>query len=126
MTLRLSDSRWLKPSLIVLGLVMACTLWAYLGGGIFLVAHQLEFGDATPLTLYQYWVYYGTDKSVVDWLYISGAVAFVVTMAPAALMLAPAKRSLFGDARWARPREIRKAGLLGTKGIIVGRYKHRY
>lgn len=126
MTLHLSDSRWLKPSLIVLGLVMACLLWAYLGGGIFLVAHQHKFVDATPLTLYQYWVYYGTEKSVLHWLYISGAVAFVVTMAPAALLLAPAKRSLFGDARWARPHEIRKAGLLGTKGIIVGRYKRTY
>jgi type IV secretion system protein VirD4 len=101
-------------------------LWAYLGGGIFMVAHQHKFTDASPLTLYQYWFYYGTNKSVVRWLYISGAIAFVVTVAPTYLFLGPAKRSLFGDARWAKTGEIRKAGLLGTKGIIVGLYVRTY
>ena len=56
MTLSSSDSRWLKWSLLVLTLLAACVLWAYLGGGIFMVAHQHKFADATPLTLYQYWV----------------------------------------------------------------------
>jgi type IV secretion system protein VirD4 len=126
MTLSSSDSRWLKASLILLGLITACVLWAYLGGGIFMVAHQHKFEEATPLTLYQYWVYYGTEKSVMRWLYISAALAFVVTAAPALFLFAPAKRSLFGDARWAKSNEIRKAGLLGTKGIVVGLYQRTY
>jgi len=126
MTLSSSAGRWLKPALIAAGVPVACLLWAYLGGGIFLVAHQHRFDDATPLTLYQYWTYYGTEKSVVRWLYISSAIAFVVTLAPALLLLAPAKRSLFGDARWAKPGEIRRAGLMGTKGIVVGLYQRTY
>ncbi|UVW30690.1 type IV secretory system conjugative DNA transfer family protein [Massilia sp. H6] len=126
MTLSSSDSRWRKPSLIVLGLLAACVLWAYLGGGIFMVAHRHKFEDATPLTLYQYWVYYGAEQSVVRWLIISAAIAFVVTAAPALLLLKPAKRSLFGDARWAKSADIRKAGLLGTKGIVVGLYRRTY
>jgi type IV secretion system protein VirD4 len=126
MTLSSSDSRWLKWSLIVLTLLAASVLWAYLSGGIFMVAHQHRFADATPLTLYQYWFYYRTNQSVMRWLYLSGAIAFVVTVVPAFLLFAPAKRSLFGDARWAKSSEIRKAGLLGTKGIIVGLYKRKY
>jgi len=126
MTLNLSESTWLKPSLILCGLLAACVLWAYLGGGIFMVANQHKFGDATPLTMYQYWVYYGAHNSVKLWLSISAGLAFVVTVAPILLFFAPAKRSLFGDARWAKASDIRKAGLLGTKGIIVGRHLSSY
>lgn len=126
MTLHRSDSAWLKPALIVLGVALACLLWTYIGAGIFLVAHQRKFEEASPLTLYQYWFYYRTNPAVLRWLALSAAIALVVTAVPFWLLVAPAKRSLFGDARWAKPKEIRKAGLLGTKGIIVGRYRRRY
>ena len=126
MTLSTSDNRWLKPSLILFTLLAVVVLWAYLGGGIFMLAHEHKFEDATPLTLYQYWVYYGTEQRVLRWLYISGGLAFAIVVAPAFLFFAPAKRSLFGDARLAKTGEIRKAGLLGTKGIIVGRYARTY
>lgn len=126
MTLSSSDNRWLKPSLILFTLLAVVVLWAYLGGGIFMMAHQHKFEDATPLTLYQYWVYYGTEQRVLRWLYISGGLALAIILAPAFLFFAPAKRSLFGDARFANTSEIRKAGLLGDKGIIVGRYKRDY
>jgi type IV secretion system protein VirD4 len=39
---------------------------------------------------------------------------------------APAKKSLFGDARFAKRSEIKKAGLLGQKGFIIGQYGSRY
>lgn len=126
MTLRSSDSRWLKWSLIVLTLCAAVVLWAYLGGGIFMVAHRHRFQDATPLTLYQYWVYYGTNGAVVRWLGISSILALAITAAPAFVLLRPVKRSLYGDARWAKMSEVRQAGLLGTKGIVVGRYGRTY
>ena len=126
MTLSSSDNRWLKPSLILFTLLAVVVLWAYLGGGIFMMAHQHKFEDATPLTLYQYWVYYGTEQRVMRWLYISGGLAFAIIVAPAFLFFAPAKRSLFGDAHFASTSDIRKAGLLGDKGIIVGRYKRDY
>jgi type IV secretion system protein VirD4 len=126
MTLSSSDNKWLKAGLIV-GLVLAVIgVWAYLAGGIFMLAHQRKFEEATPLTLYQYWVYYGTQKAVVKWLYISSGLSLAIILSPALLFFAPAKRSLFGDARFARASEIRKANLLGEKGIIVGRYKKKF
>lgn len=126
MTLSLSDNRWLKGSLILLTIFAACALWAYLGGGIFLLAHQRKFEDATPLTLYQYWFYYGTDSNVLRWLYISSALAFLVITAPSLFFLSPKKRSLYGTARFARTSEIRKAGLFGTRGLILGCYRKSY
>jgi type IV secretion system protein VirD4 len=31
-----------------------------------------------------------------------------------------------GSARWATPRELRRAGLLGGEGVMLGRYRHQY
>ena len=126
MTLSSSDHRWLKPTLIGLALVTAIVAWAYLAGGIFLLGHERRFDEATPITLYQYWVWYGENKSVERWLLGSAGASLALLLAPALLFFAPAKRSLFGDARFAKTNEIRKAGLLGVKGIIVGLYMGRY
>ncbi|WP_196491518.1 type IV secretory system conjugative DNA transfer family protein [Burkholderia diffusa] len=121
MTLNLNGNAWAKPALIVGGLLLTIGLWAYLAGGIFLVSQARKFDDATPLTLYQYWYYYGEHKAVQKWLYISGGLSLAALLAPFLFFFAPAKRSLFGDARFASASEVKKAGLFGEKGIIVGR-----
>jgi type IV secretion system protein VirD4 len=126
MTLNLNDRPWLSASLWTVGISAAVLAWLYLAGGIFLMANHYAFEDATPLTLYQYWAHYGDIDAVRRWLLISAGVALAIMLCPALLLLVPNKRSLFGDARFANTREIRKAGLLGDSGIIVGRYKGRY
>jgi len=126
MTLSSSSNRWLKPALIVGGLLLIVGVWAHLAGGIFLMVYQRKFEEARPWTLYQYWLYYGADKSVERWLLISGGGAALIVLAPSLLFFAPAKRSLFGDARFAKTSEVRRAGLFGEKGIIVGLYMGKY
>jgi type IV secretion system protein VirD4 len=126
MTLNISDNNWAKAGLGLALLLLLTGLWAYLAGGVFLMIYGRQFEEATPITLYQYWVYYGNQESVVRWLYASMGGAAVLVLAPFLILLAPAKRSLFGDARFARPSEIKKAGLLGDKGLIVGRLGRRY
>lgn len=126
MTPLLSASRWLNGSLLVLTLLGLVVLWAYLGGGVFMLAHRHRFDDATPLTLYQYWVYYGANRAILQRLYASGVIALSALAVPAVLVYRPVRRSLFGNARWATRREIRAADLLGAKGIIVGRDRRRY
>ncbi|MFX9161874.1 type IV secretory system conjugative DNA transfer family protein, partial [Acinetobacter baumannii] len=32
----------------------------------------------------------------------------------------------YGSARWADAREVRRAGLLGTDGVVLGRFDGRY
>lgn len=126
MTLNLSDNSWAKAGLITAAVAAVIGLWAYLAGGIFMMAHGRQFEEATPLTLYQYWYHYGAQQEVQKWLYIASGIALAVLLAPGLLFFAPAKRSLFGDARFAKRSEIKKAGLFGDKGIIVGQIGGRY
>jgi type IV secretion system protein VirD4 len=126
MTPNISENSWAKAGLIIALVLVVIGVWAYLAGGIFLMAYNHQFEEATPLTLYQYWYYYGAEKQVQTWLYIASGVSLFVILSPAALLFAPAKRSLFGDARFATRNEIKKAGLLESKGIIVGLYMNAY
>lgn len=126
MTLNLSENSWAKAGLITALVLAAIGVWAYMAGGIFLMAFNHKFEDATPLTLYQYWYYYGAEKQAQKWLYIASGVSLALLLSPLAFIFAPAKKSLFGDARFARRSEIKKAGLLGEKGIIVGKLGNQY
>jgi len=117
----LNENKWLKGIAVVAAILLVMMGWAYLTGGIFLVTYGKPFVTATPLTPYQYWFYYGAGQDVQVRLGSSMLGAFVLLAAPVALFFAPAKRSLFGDARFATKREIQRAGLLGIKGIIIGR-----
>ena len=126
MTLNISENNWAKAGLITALVVAVIGLWAYLAGGIFMMAFGHKFEEATPLTMYQYWYHYGAQQQVQKWLYIAGGVSLALLLSPAFLFFAPAKRSLFGDARFAKKSEIKKAGLFGEKGIIVGQMGGRY
>lgn len=126
MTLNLSENSWAKAGLIAAALAAVIGLWAYLAGGIFMMAFGRQFEEATPLTMYQYWYHYGAQQQVQKWLYIASGLSLAALLAPGLLFFAPAKRSLFGDARFAKRSEIKKAGLFGEKGIIVGQMGGRY
>lgn len=126
MTLNINENSWAKAGLIFALILAVIGVWAYLAGGIFLIAFDHKFEEATPLTLYQYWYHYGTEKEIVKWLYIASGISLFVILSPSFLFFASAKRSLFGDARFAKNSEIKKAGLLGEKGIIVGKLGGKY
>lgn len=126
MTPNLSGNSWAKAGLIAALLLAVVGVWAYLAGGIFLMAFDHKFEEASPLTLYQYWYYYGTEKGVMKWIGIAGGISLLVLVLPFGIIFAPAKRSLFGDARFAKRSEIKRAGLLGENGIIVGKLGNRY
>jgi len=126
MTLNLSENSWAKAALIALLTATAVSLWAYLAGGIFMLAFDRNFEDATPMTLYQYWYHYGENPQVQKWVYIASGISLAVLLVPGLFFFAPAKRSLFGDARFARRSEIKKVGLFGESGIIVGKAGSRY
>ncbi len=111
---------WLALSVAML------VLWAALAGGLLLAALGGHFDDATPLTLYHYWRGYDSQPNVHRWLRVAASVALILMLIPVALWQLPARRSLFGNARFARRTEIREAGLLGERGIIVGKLGNRY
>lgn len=126
MTLNLSENNCIKATLIATSVFLVVGVWLYIGGGIFMLAFNHNFDDATPLTLYQYWYHYGSDRQVTKWIYIASGVSLVLLVSPIVYFFSPVKKSLFGAARFAKRSEIKKAGLLGEKGLIVGKLGNRY
>ncbi|MDW5378838.1 type IV secretory system conjugative DNA transfer family protein [Halomonas sp. HP20-15] len=120
MTLNLSDAKWLKIVLLLAVPIIAIVGWAWLSGYFYLELAGLDGRAATPWTLYQYWYYYGEDKATQSWLTISGLGGLIVVCLPLLVIFSPAKRKLFGDAKWATTKDIAKAGLFADDGIIVG------
>lgn len=118
--------KWIKATLIIGMTIGLIVLWSFLAGGIMLASQHQDFNAGTPLTLYQYWFYYRNDPAVMKWIYISSGASFLLICAPLLFLFGKTKRSLHGDARFATPSEIKKSGLLGERGIIVGKYKGRY
>ena len=117
---------WAKPALYGCLALAVVGVWAYLAGGIFMMAMDRSYDEATPLTLFQYWYYYGETVQVKRWLPISSGLSFAICAAPALFFFAGEKQSLFGEARLASKREVFKAGLVGEKGIIVGKLGRSY
>lgn len=119
-----------KPggNLLLMAIGLAFVMgWMYLAGMIFLLLMGRDPNQATWITLYQYWYHYGSVPKVMDNIQIAGLIGLAIMALPLLLLLVPrAKSKIFGDARFATPHEIKKAGLMGEKGIIVGRYLGRY
>lgn len=127
MTQNLSEVSWgAKAAFFVVMTLAVIGVWDYMAGGILMMLFNRPYEDATPLTLYQYWYHYGHDKQVQQQLTIASGSSLAILLLPSLLFFAPAKKSLFGDARFATRREIKQAGLLGEKGIIVGRLGQHY
>lgn len=121
-----------KPggSVLLLGLMLALAMgWLFLSGMAFLVLAGKDTNDAQLLTLYQYWYHYRTMPGVLDKIHWASLIGAGIIFFPMLLLMAPASRTknkLFGDARFASISEVKKAGLLGDKGIIVGSYGGKY
>ena len=119
--------------------VIASLIAAWLGGGVFaaqyvaggayLGIHKTDPRKVERSTWLDYWRDYQDDKKERKRLQGSmGVAVFLVYAVPLLIILANSgkKRSLHGDARWATRKEIEQAGLLGQKGIILGRLGGRY
>lgn len=120
MTLNLSEAKWLKVSLLLAVFVASVVGWAWLGGYFYLELAGLDGRSSSPMTMYQYWYYYGEDKATRSWLLIAAFGSLALFCLPFVMIFAPNKRKLFGDAKWATSKDIADAGLYSDDGIIVG------
>jgi type IV secretion system protein VirD4 len=105
----------------VLGLI----LWQYLAGSLLLASLRLDPRSANPLTLIRYTYYYADRPEVRRRLWLASVVGLAVVGWCGTLALVPRRRALHGDARFATRREVRRAGLLGERGIILGAWGRR-
>ena len=120
-----------KPGgkLLLLAMLAAIALgWLFLSGMIFLIMTDKDPNNAELMTLYQYWYYYRTVPAVFEKIQLAGLIGLSVILLPMLALLMPGgkKNKLFGDARFASMGEIKKVGLMGDKGIIVGSYAGKY
>jgi type IV secretion system protein VirD4 len=134
MTLHASTALWQPPAKsarralalkIVVGLVAALLVAAYLAGYVLLWSLRLNPRQASPLTVVRYGYYYGDRQEIRRIVLASSAAGGAIVLATALVLVLPRRRSLHGDARFATGRELADAGLFGDRGIILGRVGRR-
>jgi len=109
-------------SMLVAGAVIAL----YLAGYFFLWKLHLPAYQATPLTILRYWQHYSDDPATRQWLTICTTVGVFIAVAFASLLFMPMRRALHGDARFAKIKEVEKAGMLGEFGLILGKIGKKF
>lgn len=126
MILSLKDKTWFKPVISACLLLSFVTLWAYITSVIFLSFKHMEVSSATPITAYQYWYYYSNDPLITNTIETSALLGSMIAAIPFFLILRPRKLPLHGESSFATIHEIRKAGLLSSLGIILGKIQSQY
>ncbi|MDI7776568.1 type IV secretory system conjugative DNA transfer family protein [Asticcacaulis sp. EMRT-3] len=120
----------LITALLIIYAVAGFSAVKFLAGNLFFIVSKAMPSHVTLHTWDSYWHFYSHLPAEKKRLKIALAMAIVVVFGiPALVMtkvLGSKPRSLHGDARFATGAEIRKAGLFGDEGIIVGQRKGRY
>jgi type IV secretion system protein VirD4 len=114
------------------GFVLTCAA-VYVSAVLFLILNKADPRQAHLGSIVSYWKLYADDeqgrKKLVASIAVSGAALLIVFPA-AVLAHARPRRSLHGDARFATPSEVARAGLLPHRprppAILIGRYRGKF
>lgn len=120
---------WLKAVLVLLFIVTASFVAVYLAGILFLIAAKTNPFDATFSTWYDNWrVNYGYAqfKKKLEFAAVASVLISFAGPLIALEVMMRKTRKLHGDAKFASPAEVRASGLLGSKGIIVGKFLNQF
>lgn len=84
--------------------------------------------DSNPILAWDYWQEYGHIKSVQTKLGISLGIGSLMVAGFSVILLSKKKQKLFGDAKWAKEGDLKKADpcLRGKKGILLGKFNGKY
>ena len=116
----------INPLKVLLIAAICAVAALYLGAYFFLLLLKLPPVNATPLTLPRYAYYYWDRPPVRARMVGAVVVGTLIVGGFALLVFLPKRRALHGDARWAKARHIRRAGLMTEHGILLGSYRRRY
>ncbi len=120
---------FVAPAIAITYLVVASVLVSWAAGAVFFLIHKsLPYG-VTPVTWPTYARYYWHDGRQRSALLISALVPAAMALFPLGPLLSwfsGPEPELHGSARFATRREIKRAGLMGTAGIIVGKVGGRF
>jgi type IV secretion system protein VirD4 len=115
-----------RAPLVIVAVLIALALSQYLAGYFLVWSLRAPLHEEGLLTAARYAYYYGGQPAVRRRILLSSAAGLFLVTVAAAAVLRPQPRSLHGDARFARRREIAASGLLGAQGIILGRFGRRF
>src|SRR6185437_6779747 len=115
-----------RVPLAIVAVLLAFGLSQYLAGYFLVWSLHAPLHEAGILTAARYAYYYGDQPAVRGRILLSSAAGLLLVAAAAGAALWPRARALHGDARFASRREIAATGLLGPRGIILGRLGRRY
>lgn len=97
----------------------------YLGGYVFLWSVRADPRAATPLTIARYAYYMSNRADIALRLKLASAIGVLLVVAAALPILLPRKQALHGDADFAKPRDMARAGLFSASGFYLGRVGRR-
>jgi len=116
----------------ILGYAALACAAVYLAGVLFLVLNKANPKQAQFASIVHYWKLYADDAQLRKKLQLAiGASGIgLLILLPAGLVAAARpRRALHGDARFASPAEVDRAGLTGgdgQPGILIGRHRGRF
>ncbi|MBL8348651.1 MAG: type IV secretory system conjugative DNA transfer family protein [Rubrivivax sp.] len=116
----------------VIGYTALACASVYLAGVLFLVLNKANPKQAQFASIVHYWDLYANDAQLRKKLQLAIGVSGIglLILLPAGLVAAARpRRALHGDARFASPAEVDRAGLTGgagQPGILIGRHRGRF
>lgn len=119
----------LAGGVIAVYLTFAVVLALWAAGAVFFLVHKAMPSTVTPLTWITYAHFYWHDRHERPLLLLAILIPGALVLFPSGPImewLGGTERQLHGSARFATTGEIRKAGLLGSTGIIVGKLGDRF
>jgi len=138
----MNATKILWGQILLVSAVVLAFVWAATESVAWRLAFQSELGRPwftifgcgvyQPLSFFWWWFAYDAYARdiFVQGAYVAasgGIAAIVVGIAMSVWRAREAKRvTTYGSARWAEMQEIRKAGLLGRDGVILGRWRSAY
>ena len=140
--LRMSATRILWGQLLLVSMVVLAFLWAATEWTAWRLGFQPQLGPAwfmiwrwpiyQPFAFFIWWFKFDAYAPVIfmqgGGISASGGIAAMVIAIVLSVWRAKEAQHVttYGSARWADGREVRRAGLLGPDGVVLGRLDGRY
>ncbi len=138
----MSATKILWGQILTLFAIVVLTTWAATQWTAYRLGFQPQLGPPWfalghwpiyyPWSFFPWWYFYDAyaPPIFVEGAYIAasgGFISIAVAIGMSVWRAREAKNAeTFGSARWARPDEVRGAGLLGDDGVVLGKFEHAY
>jgi type IV secretion system protein VirD4 len=139
----MSATKILWGQIIVVFAIVLVTLWAATQWTAWRLGYQPQLGQPwfvlwpgipvyLPPAFFWWWFAYDAyaPRIFVEGALIAASGGFISIAVAIAMSVWRARETenivTYGSARWATPRDVRAAGLLGPDGVVLGRFGHAY